>query len=121
MRIVHVTDSVHMLHLMSLRMYGCLLKSGRIVKCAGEQNRVYGVNIKIITVSETYKVSVDVCFVPEGQITKPPIDVVDQVCQVGTERKEPLLFSGIIHNDCCDQYLLNYFGAWCDVLKLCPP
>jgi hypothetical protein len=89
-------------------MYGCLLIPGRIVKCTGEQNGVYAVNIKTITVSEIYKVSVGVHFVSEGQITKPPTDVV---VQVGTKRKVSLLFSGIMDNDCCDQYLPNYFGA----------
>jgi hypothetical protein len=35
------------------------------------KNGVHDDNVEVMTFSEIYKVSVSVCFVPEGQITHP--------------------------------------------------
>jgi hypothetical protein len=48
MRIVHATGSVHMLHLRSVRMYGCLLIPGRTAKDTSEQDGMCGGIIKSI-------------------------------------------------------------------------
>jgi hypothetical protein len=48
MRIVHATGLVHVLHLRSVRMYGCLLIPGRTAKDTSEQVGMGGGIIKSI-------------------------------------------------------------------------
>jgi hypothetical protein len=43
------------------------------------RNGLYGENVKIIIISVIYKVSVNVHFASEGQITQPPPVIVGQV------------------------------------------
>jgi hypothetical protein len=40
---------------------------------------VYGGNVRIIIISEIYKVLVSIYFVPEGQISETPTFIVDAV------------------------------------------
>jgi hypothetical protein len=69
-------------------MYRYILTEGKITVHA---NEVYSLTVKIIATSEISEVSVNVYFVPEGQITYPPDITVGQILNV---RNMALSFSG---------------------------
>lgn len=77
--IVYFGGSTHFLH---FRSFSVAVQDDR--KMYNGKDGVYGCKVRINVVSEIYKVPVTIYFVSEGQISEPPIVIVDQVV---TKRK----------------------------------
>lgn len=69
-------------------MWGCISVQGKITNYMGKK-RVYGGNVERTAISEIYKMSVNIYFVSERQITQPSTVAF---CQFVTERNVELKF-----------------------------